>query len=368
MALVGPVLVHDTTNTSGTGSLSLNNATSDGRRGLADAVTNGDAANGDTCYYVVEQSTTSGSSLVFEAGLGTISDSGATLSRDSVIQSSNSGNKVSLPGGGTYDVRIVVLTESLLQAANNLSDVANADTAADNLGAARLNAANSFQQSLTVDVTGAVGRVTAGSDISTATATAGGLRILGHDSGGNNQIYVQLIGIIDDPTDGSEDGHAELQVVVNGSLATVAEFDEDAVAIDNLQTTAGKKYDALETGTELMFGGTIPTGWTRNNANQSRVPRLAKTGETIGATGGTSDIFGSWATLGHPLVLSEIPPHDHTYNISNTTSGSNVIFTWWADGDQPSQSATTGSSGGGGAHTHNMATPYYEIWAAATKD
>lgn len=86
MALVLQDRVRETTITTGTGTLTL-----------AGAVTGFQSfsviGNGNTTYYAITDGTN------WEVGIGTYTASGTTLSRDTVIASSNSGNKVSWSAG-----------------------------------------------------------------------------------------------------------------------------------------------------------------------------------------------------------------------------------------------------------------------------
>jgi len=89
MALVFKDRVKETTTTSGTGTVTLAGA-SDGFQAFT-AI-----GNANTTYYTLV------SGANFEVGLGTYTLSGTTLSRDTVLESSNSGSKISL--SGTSDV------------------------------------------------------------------------------------------------------------------------------------------------------------------------------------------------------------------------------------------------------------------------
>lgn len=80
--------VKETSTTSGTGTLTLNGAAT----GFQTFAAVGD---GNTCYYTIEEPT--GTS--WEVGLGTYTAAGTTLSRDTVLASSNSNNKVNWDGG-----------------------------------------------------------------------------------------------------------------------------------------------------------------------------------------------------------------------------------------------------------------------------
>ena len=89
MALIVKDRVKETTTTTGTGTVTLAGA-STGFQSFA-AI-----GNSNTTYYAIE----SGNN--YEVGLGTYTASGTTLSRDTVLESSNSGSAITL--AGTSDV------------------------------------------------------------------------------------------------------------------------------------------------------------------------------------------------------------------------------------------------------------------------
>jgi hypothetical protein len=90
MPLVVKDRVKETTTTTGTGTITLAGASS----GFQSFSVIG---NGNTTYYAI----VGGSE--WEVGVGTYTSSGTTLSRDTVLESSNSGNKVNF-SAGTKDV------------------------------------------------------------------------------------------------------------------------------------------------------------------------------------------------------------------------------------------------------------------------
>ena len=93
MALVLRDRVRETSTTSGTGTFTL-----------AGAVTGYQSfsviGNANTTYYCIVD----GTSGTWEVGIGTYTSSGTTLSRDTVLESSNSGSLVSFAVGTTKDV------------------------------------------------------------------------------------------------------------------------------------------------------------------------------------------------------------------------------------------------------------------------
>ena len=93
MALVFADRVQETSTTTGTGTFSLLGA-STGYQSFASGV-----GNGNTCYYCIAGQITSTDPNEWEVGLGTYTTSGSTLSRTTVLASSNSGSLVSFTAG-----------------------------------------------------------------------------------------------------------------------------------------------------------------------------------------------------------------------------------------------------------------------------
>ena len=85
MALVFKDRVQETTTTSGTGTVTLAGAVS----GFQDFSAIGD---GNDTYYTITNGTN------WEVGIGTYTASGTTLSRDTILESSNSGSAITLSG------------------------------------------------------------------------------------------------------------------------------------------------------------------------------------------------------------------------------------------------------------------------------
>jgi hypothetical protein len=88
MALVLADRVRETTTTTGTGTITLDGATTGYQSFSA-------IGNGNTTYYTIAGQTGS----EWEVGIGTYTSSGTTLSRDTVLASSNSGSKVVFSAG-----------------------------------------------------------------------------------------------------------------------------------------------------------------------------------------------------------------------------------------------------------------------------
>ena len=89
MALVVKDRVKDTTSTTGTGTVTLDNSPPDGYQAFSSI------GNGSTTYYAIEDANKTG----WEVGLGTYTLSGHTLARTTVLASSNSGSAITLSSG-----------------------------------------------------------------------------------------------------------------------------------------------------------------------------------------------------------------------------------------------------------------------------
>jgi hypothetical protein len=110
MALIVKDRVKETTTTTGTGTLTLAGA-STGFSSFADI------GDGNTTYYAI-----SSTGSEWEVGIGTYTASGTTLSRDTVLASSNSGSLVNLSAGSkdvfcTYPSQLTQTTNSYTGAA-----------------------------------------------------------------------------------------------------------------------------------------------------------------------------------------------------------------------------------------------------------
>ena len=107
MAFVLADRVQETTTTTGTGTVTLAGAVTGFQSFAA-------VGNGNTTFYTIADS--SGSN--WEIGIGTYTSSGTTLSRDTVLSSSNSGSLVNF-GAGTKNVFVTFPASSTLFALNN---------------------------------------------------------------------------------------------------------------------------------------------------------------------------------------------------------------------------------------------------------
>jgi hypothetical protein len=125
MALVLADRVNETSQTTGTGSLTLDGAVSNYQSFAV-------IGNGNTTYYTIAHQTAN----EWEVGIGTYTASGTLLSRDTVLASSNSGSPVNL-SVGTKSVFVVYPAGKSVN-----QDAAGNVTIAGNLTASVVGASN----------------------------------------------------------------------------------------------------------------------------------------------------------------------------------------------------------------------------------
>ena len=106
MALVVKDRVRETTTTTGTGTVTLGGAAT----GFQSFSVIGD---GNTTFYTIQLSNTN----EWEVGIGTYTSSGTTLSRDTILESSNSGSAVNF-SAGTKDVFVTYPDEKAIYQGN----------------------------------------------------------------------------------------------------------------------------------------------------------------------------------------------------------------------------------------------------------
>ena len=106
MALVVKDRVRETTTTTGTGTITLGGAAT----GFQSFSVIGDS---NTTFYTIQLSNTN----EWEVGVGTYTSSGTTLSRDTILESSNSGSAVNF-SAGTKDVFVTYPAEKAIYQGN----------------------------------------------------------------------------------------------------------------------------------------------------------------------------------------------------------------------------------------------------------
>jgi hypothetical protein len=231
-------------------------------------------------------------------------------------------------------------TANFLTKTNNLSDVSNATTARGNLTAAK-SGANS-------DITSITGLTTpltvAQGGIGAATLTANNV-LLGN-------------------------GTSAPQFVAPGTTGNV--LTSNGTTWTSAAASGGSGFDA---GTRMMFAQTsAPTGWTKDTTNYNNHAIRVVTGAA--STGGSVDFTTAFASglsdNAVTLSTSQIPSHTHTLTSTSGTpnSGCNSAQNWANISVSSIFALNSGSTGGGGSHTHTLpsfAVKYLDV-ITATKN
>ena len=146
-----------------------------------------------------------------------------------------------------------------------------------------------------------------------------------------------------------------MAITISGSGITSANIADGAITADDIAPGA---VEGVPSGCILMWSGAssaIPSGWNLcdgNNGTPNLVGKFIKAASTAGATG------GSTSTGAHTLSIAEMPSHNHSYTATAAPGGfqhGNYSYV-----HVPS-AASTGSTGGGGSHSHTAEPPYFEL-------
>jgi microcystin-dependent protein len=128
----------------------------------------------------------------------------------------------------------------------------------------------------------------------------------------------------------------------------------------NSRVTGGKAARRdFPAGTQLSFlNAAAPVGWVRVSAFDDALLRIV--GSAAPGSGGSNGFvatFNSQTVTGaHTLTAAEIPAHTHNVagTVNNSVGGSTYVA--MQDTLTPRTATTDNGTGGGGAHTHTIAT------------
>lgn len=288
MALVLKDRVKVSTTTTGTGSITLGSA----QTGYDDFSVIGD---GNTTYYAIS---TQGSSE-WEVGLGTYSSAGPTLSRDTVLSSSNAGSLVNF-SAGTKDVYVTYpATQSVALDANNDLDIDSntlfVDSSANSVGIGT----NSPDAALTVNTIASFGD---GASTTPSIAHKGDL---------NTGLWFPSVDTIATSTDGTE----RMRITSSGGVSfgssgtaygtsgQVLKSNGNAPPtwIDNISSvsttflTSGTTYTVPS---NLLYAQVIVTGGGGGGGTGDCLDTAASNAGAGGGAGGTSIKFYTKAEIG----------------------------------------------------------------------
>lgn len=125
---------------------------------------------------------------------------------------------------------------------------------------------------------------------------------------------------------------------------------------------------SIPSGTLMLFVQTsAPTGWTKSTTHNDKALRVVSGTASSGGSVAFTTAFASQNVGSTTLSTSQIPSHTHTY--TQATSGGTTNSGEQASFYASNTTSDTGSTGGGGSHTHslNIAVQYVDV-IIATKD
>jgi hypothetical protein len=320
MPLVVADRVKETTSTAGTGTLTLAGAAT----GFQSFAVIG---NGNQTYYTIAGQGTS----EWEVGIGTYTSSGTTLSRDSVLSSSNSGAKVTF-SAGTKDVFVVYPSGRAVY-----GDTVGNVTITTNFQAARLTASDStsnvtliYGDAYSVTGANAVPMV----DMSGIWNTTGEPTLVKYNvtntASGTNSLLLDL------QTSGTsrfkvdKNGNETITgaLVIAGTLSGVTTVTGAAVSISGGFTgTTGTITNLTatnETVTSLTATAETVTSLTATNET---VTSLTVTNETVSTITGATNSFCDMDTIqGDVIIATSTPANTQIFfSDSGSISGSSAV-------------------------------------------
>ena len=127
----------------------------------------------------------------------------------------------------------------------------------------------------------------------------------------------------------------------------------------------------LPSGTKLLFQQTAaPTGWTKDTTHDDKAIRVVSGTASNGGIDSFSTTFGAGkTTASHTLSTPQIASHAHTVPFGRLNNGSGTPTAGYAFGASTNPAQSTASTGGSGAHSHNLDLDIaYVDTIIATKD
>lgn len=311
MALILKDRVKETTTTTGTGTLTLLGAST----GYQSFSVIGD---GNTCYYSIS----SQGSSEWEVGIGTYTLSGTTLSRNTVLASSNSNTLVSF-AAGTKDVYVVYPA----------SKSVNLD-ASGNVSALGTIASGTWQGTTIAAGYGGTGLTSAGTSGNVLTSNGSAWASVANPpafASGTRMIFAQTTS----PTGWTKD-------TVN--------YNNHALRVVTGAASTGGTVDFT-----VAFASQTPTGTVTVSATTGQITQGGSVSASTGQVAQGGSISGSAGAT--TLATTQIPGHSHTlpgrYGYTRTNNSVSP-----GNNGQPPYTPNTGNTGGGGSHTHPLSASF----------
>lgn len=332
----------------------------------------GVGSGNDTIYCAIDASN-------WEVGKGVVSSgSPDTLSRTTIIDSSNGGSAVDWGGSDKLIFCTFAASESLV-ASNNLSDVASSSTALSNLGGLGASG-GTVTGTLTIGTGGALSVASGASSFTSAktlTVTAGDITASGGNvevdrtgdaatarmriyadatnvaryelfGGGTLRSYYQLdtaqdVLLVGKESDGTTNA-AYIKLDTGTNVGEIRVWEEASSAAGE------RRVDAFPSGTSMwFFQATAPTGWSLNTTGAGD---YALTSYSVGA--GTFQ-GSNWTTSSSTgFASSGLAAHSHGVEVSTDLFDDTGTLSAVRAIGAPTFSGNTELTGSGDSHSHGF--------------
>ena len=309
MALILADRVQETTNTTGTGTLTLAGAVS-GFQSF------GAIGNGNTTYYTIVSGTD------WEVGLGTYTAAGTTLSRDTVLSSSSGGTAISVVAGASvfcdYPAGKAILGTTSATASTGtgsvvLSDSPTFTTAITSTGALQLTGSDTVNQniatsqtsgSLTIGGTGATGTMNIGRSTATNTinisngnnpsGTTKTINLATGSTAGTTTVNIAPVGTATGTT------NVNIATQVRTSGATTVNIAHNGQSGSTTTIRIGGTFSTTNLNGTINFSSNsiFSTSFNQTTTTQGSLPTGIPVGARAFITDALSPIFGQIATGG----------------------------------------------------------------------
>jgi hypothetical protein len=136
-------------------------------------------------------------------------------------------------------------------------------------------------------------------------------------------------------------------------------IDNDATMAANstlrIPTQQAVKANVIPAGTVMLFVQTnAPTGWTKSTAHNDKALRIVSGAAGSGGANTWSSVFGQSVTGSTALLVSQLPPHTHSYTRASADETNTLAPQVGAIPGVAYSASTTGSTGSGDPHNHSF--------------
>ena len=169
----------------------------------------------------------------------------------------------------------------------------------------------------------------------------------------------------DEPINGVHTGTSEPSPTSAGQLW----FDTSGTGDLKVRNKSNSAFGSVDTTTTALPAGiialwsgssaSIPSGWTLCDGSSSTPDLRDRFVVGAGSSYAVDATGGSTTSGAHTLTTAEMPSHNHSYKSRGFTEASNGPGSQNYSDETVDYSGGTGSTGGGGSHSHAATIPPY---------